>query len=106
MQAPTDFSAIKARQRTVWASGDFSVIGTTLQVVGETLCEAADLRAGSRVLDVACGNGNASLAAARRFCEVTGLDFVPELLERGRERARGERLEVTFREGDAEAMPF
>jgi ubiquinone/menaquinone biosynthesis C-methylase UbiE len=98
--------ALKARQQTMWASGDFAVIGTTLQLVGEALCEAADLQAGSSVLDVACGNGNASLAAARRFCAVTGIDYVPALLERASERAAAERLDATFREADAEYLPF
>src|SRR6478736_1844073 len=87
-----DFAAVKQRQQAVWASGDFAVIGTTLQIVGETLCEAAELGAGSKVLDVACGNGNAALAAARRFCKVTGLDYVPALLDRCRERALAARL--------------
>ena len=90
----------------MWSSGDFSVIGTTLQIVGESLCEAADVTAGSSVLDVACGNGNATLAAARRFANVTGVDYVPALLERAAERARAERLPVTLREGDAEQLPF
>jgi SAM-dependent methyltransferase len=97
---------MKARQQAMWASGDFAVIGTTLQIVGESLCEAVDLAAGSRVLDVACGNGNAALAAARRFCKVTGLDYVPALLERAAERARAERLELETIEGDAERLPF
>lgn len=101
-----DLAAVKARQREVWASGDFAVIGITLQLVGETLCEAADVRAGSHVLDVACGNGNASLAAAHRFCKVVGVDYVPALLQRARERAAAERLEIDFVEGDAEALPF
>jgi ubiquinone/menaquinone biosynthesis C-methylase UbiE len=101
-----DLAAVKARQQTTWASGDFAVIGTTLQLVGESLCEAADLDAGSKVLDVACGNGNATLAAARRFCRVTGLDYVPALLERARERADAEGLSIDFIEGDAEALPF
>jgi ubiquinone/menaquinone biosynthesis C-methylase UbiE len=102
-----DFAAIKIRQKATWASGDYAVIGTTLQIVGETLCEAADLRAGQRVLDVAAGNGNATLAAARRWCEVTSTDYVPALLERGRERAAAERLHaIDFREADAEALPF
>lgn len=101
-----DLSAVKARQQQMWASGDFSVIGNTLQIVGETLCEAADLDAGSSVLDVACGNGNATLAAAHRFCKVVGVDYVPELLARGRERAAAERLPIDFVEGDAEALPF
>ncbi|MES2973669.1 MAG: methyltransferase domain-containing protein [Pseudomonadota bacterium] len=102
-----DFAAIKLRQKASWASGDYAVVGTTLQIVGETLCEAADLRAGQRVLDVAAGNGNATLAAARRWCEVTSTDYVPALLERGRERAAAERLHgIEFCEADAEALPF
>ena len=101
-----DLNALKARQQAMWASGDFAVIGTTLQIVGESLCEAVDLYAGRRVLDVACGNGNAALAAARRFAHVTGLDYVPALLELARARARAEGVEIDFREGDAEALPF
>jgi ubiquinone/menaquinone biosynthesis C-methylase UbiE len=103
---PDELEAIKARQRAIWASGDFGIIGTTLQIVGESLCEAVDLRAGSKVLDVAAGNGNCSLAAARRWCDVTSTDYVPALLENGRQRAHGERLPITFREADAEALPF
>jgi len=101
-----DLAAVKTRQRGAWGSGDYAIVGTTLQIVGEDLCEAIDLRAGSKVLDVAAGNGNASLAAARRWCEVTSTDYVPALLERGRERATAERLTVEFREADAEALPF
>jgi len=101
-----DFAAVKARQQATWATGDYGVVGTTLQIVGETLCEALDLRAGARVLDVAAGNGNATLAAARRWCEVTSTDYVPALLERGRERAAAERLVIDFRQADAEALPF
>ena len=101
-----DFSAIKQRQRSAWSSGEYAVIGVTLQIVGERLCEAIDLRAGSEVLDVAAGNGNATLAAARRFAHVTSSDYLGALLERGRERAAAERLAVTFREADAEALPF
>lgn len=101
-----DLAALKARQQAMWASGDFAVIGTTLQIVGETLCEAADLDAGCKVLDVACGNGNATLAAAHRFCKAVGLDYVPALLARGRERAAAEGLSIDFVEGDAEALPF
>jgi len=102
-----DFTAIKTRQKAAWASGDYAVVGTTLQIVGETVSEAADLRAGQRVLDVAAGNGNATLAAARRGCEVTSTDYVPALLERGRERAAAERLHnIDFIEADAEALPF
>jgi ubiquinone/menaquinone biosynthesis C-methylase UbiE len=104
--AVVDLAAVKARQQAMWASGDFALIGTTLQIVGESLCEAVDLEAGSRVLDVACGNGNASLAAARRWCKVSGLDYVPELLRRAAERAQGERLELELVEGDAEHLPF
>ena len=105
-QRTVDLEAVKMRQQAMWASGDFSVIGTTLQIVGETLCEAIDLEAGSRVLDVACGNGNASLAAARRFCHVTGIDYVPSLLHRAADRARQEQLDVRFMEADAEHLPF
>jgi len=102
-----DFAAIKTRQKAAWASGDYAVVGTTLQIVGETLCEAADLRAGQCVLDVAAGNGNATLAAARRWCEVTSTDYVPALLDRARERAAAERLHgIEFLEADVEALPF
>src|ERR1044071_4951853 len=87
-------ASIKVKQQAMWASGDFAVIGTTLQIVGEDLCEAIDLRAGERVLDVAAGNGNATLAAARRFARVTSTDYVPALLQRGRARAAAERLHV------------
>ncbi|HQQ71705.1 MAG TPA: methyltransferase domain-containing protein [Alicycliphilus sp.] len=107
VQTPSvDYAAIKQRQRAVWSSGDYAMIGTTLQIMGENLCEAVDLRAGSKVLDVAAGNGNATLAAARRYARVTSTDYVPALLERGRERAAAERLQVDFREADAEALPF
>jgi ubiquinone/menaquinone biosynthesis C-methylase UbiE len=101
-----DLQPIKARQQTTWSSGDYAIVGTTLQIVGETLCEALDVRSGQKVLDVAAGNGNASLAAARRWCEVVATDYVPALLDRARERAAGERLALTFREADAEALPF
>ncbi|MGZ3445705.1 MAG: class I SAM-dependent methyltransferase [Myxococcaceae bacterium] len=101
-----DLAAIKTRQQATWAAGDYAVIGTTLTIVGESLCEAVDLRAGQNVLDVACGNGAASLAAARRYCKVTGVDYVRSLLARGEERAQAERLDVVFVEGDAEALPF
>jgi ubiquinone/menaquinone biosynthesis C-methylase UbiE len=104
--AVVDLAAVKTRQQAMWASGDFSIIGTTLQIVGESLCEAVDLEAGTSVLDVACGNGNASLAAARRFCKVTGLDYVPELLRRAGERAEAERLALELVLGDAEQLPF
>ncbi len=104
--ATTDFAAIKQRQHAAWGSGDYAIIGTTLQIVGETLCEAVDLRSHERVLDVAAGNGNASLAAARRFAEVVSTDYVGMLLERGRERAKADRLKVTFQEADAEKLPF
>jgi len=104
--AVPDLDAIKARQRGTWASGNYSLIGTTLQIVGESLCEAVDLRAGSKVLDVAAGNGNCSLAAARRWCDVTSTDYVAALLEDGRRRADGERLSMRFQEADAENLPF
>lgn len=101
-----DFAAIKARQQATWSAGDYAEVGTRLQIVGESLCEAVDLRAGSRVLDVASGNGNAALAAARRWCEVVATDYVPALLERASQRARADRLPIEFREADAENLPF
>jgi len=101
-----DYAAIKQRQQATWASGDFAIIGVTLQIVGESLAEAADIRAGERVIDIAAGNGNATLAAARRFARVTSTDYVPALLEKGRARAAAEGLQVDFREADAEALPF
>jgi len=101
-----DLAAVKARQQGAWSSGDYAVVGTTLQIVGEELCEALDLRAGQKVLDVAAGNGNVSLAAARRWCDVVATDYVPALLARARERAAAEGLEIEFREADAEALPF
>jgi SAM-dependent methyltransferase len=101
-----DFGAIKQRQQATWASGNFAVIGTTLQIVGEMLAESADIRAGEQVLDVAAGNGNATLAAARRFARVTSVDFVPHLLDQGAARAHAEGLDVVFRTADAEQLPF
>ena len=101
-----DLAAVKTKQQAMWASGDFAVIGTTLQIVGETLCEAVDLRAGERVLDVAAGNGNATLAAARRFADVTSTDYVPSLLEGGRRRAEAQGLVVKFEAADAENLPY
>jgi SAM-dependent methyltransferase len=101
-----DLAAIKRRQQATWASGDFAVVGTTLQIVGEHLCEALDLRSAQAVLDVAAGNGNASLAAARRFARVTSTDYVPALLDRGAARAQAEGLPILFEEADAEALPY
>jgi len=106
MSATLDFTALKTRQQAAWASGDYAIIGTTLQIVGEQLAEACDLRWDESVLDVAAGNGNATLAAARRGCKVTSSDYVPGLLERGAERAHAERLDVRFQVADAEALPF
>jgi SAM-dependent methyltransferase len=104
--ATPDFAAIKKRQQATWASGDFAVVGTTLQIVGEMLAEAADVRAGEHVLDVAAGNGNATLAAARRFAQVTSTDYVPALLDKGAARAAAESLPVTFQVADVEELPF
>lgn len=101
-----DLGTLKARQQAAWSTGDYAVIGSTLQIVGETLCEALDLRAGSSVLDVAAGNGNASLAAARRWCDVTSTDYVPALLEAGWARARIQGYDIKFQEADAENLPF
>ena len=106
MDTPTDFTALKQRQQTAWASGDYAVIGTTLQIVGESLAEACDLRWDETVLDVAAGNGNASLAAARRGCDVTSTDDVDTLLVRGAERARAEHLTMVTQVADVEALPF
>ncbi len=103
---PLDLAAVKERQQRAWASGDYATFGSALLIMSELLCEAVDLRPGQKILDVATGSGNTALAASRRFCEVTGIDYVPALLERGRERAAAERLEVAFREGDAENIPF
>jgi len=101
-----DLAAVKLKQQAAWSAGDYAVIGTTLQIVGETLCEALDLRAGERVLDVAAGNGNATLAAARRGCDVVSTDYVGALLERGRARASADGLTVRFEEADAENLPY
>ena len=101
-----DFDALKARQHGAWSSGDYAIVGTTLQIVGEELCESLDVRAGQSVLDVAAGNGNATLAAARRWCDVMSTDYVPSLLERGKARADADGLSVRFKEADAEALPF
>jgi SAM-dependent methyltransferase len=102
----TDLVALKGRQQIAWSTGNYAVVGTTLQIVGEQLCESMDLRAGSTVLDVAAGNGNASLAAARRWCDVTSTDYVPSLLESGRARAAADGMPMTFQEADAENLPF
>lgn len=104
--ATVDLAAVKTRQQAAWASGDYAVIGTTLQIVGEQLAEACDLNWDEKVLDVAAGNGNATLAAARRGCKVTSTDYVPALLERAAERVSAERFDVSFQAADAEALPF
>jgi ubiquinone/menaquinone biosynthesis C-methylase UbiE len=104
--AQPDFKALKTRQHAAWSSGDYAIVGTTLQIVGEDLCEALDVRSGQKVLDVAAGNGNVTLAAARRWCDVVSTDYVPSLLERGRVRAAAEGLSVEFKEADAEALGF
>jgi len=101
-----DLAAVKQRQQATWAGGDYAVVGTTLQIVGETLAETADIRGGERVLDVAAGNGNASLAAARRFADVTSTDYVPALLDKAAARAQAEGLAMTFQVADVEELPF
>ena len=105
-QPAPDLAALKTRQQAAWSSGNYAIVGSTLQIVGEELCEALDLKAGSKVLDVAAGNGMATLAAARRWCDVTSTDYVPALLEHGRARATAEGMQVEFREADAENLPF
>jgi ubiquinone/menaquinone biosynthesis C-methylase UbiE len=104
--AAPDLAAVKAKQQKMWASGDYSAVAARIAVMAEDLVQAAGLRAGDKVLDVATGSGNAAIAAARNGCEVTGTDYVPELLERGRARAAAEGLEVTFAEADAEDLPY
>jgi ubiquinone/menaquinone biosynthesis C-methylase UbiE len=104
--SPSELETIKGRQQLTWSSGDFGRVGVTLQVVGESLAEATGVNAGERVLDVAAGNGNASLAAARRFARVTSTDYVPELLEQGRRRAEADGLDIEFLVADAESLPF
>lgn len=104
-QAP-DLNAIKERQQKTWAAGNFARIGNSLVLISERLCEAADLRAGQKALDVATGSGNTAISAARRFCEVSGVDYVPDLIEQARERAGAEQLQVAFEVGDAEDLPY
>lgn len=104
--APPSLAAVKSKQQAAWSTGNYAVVGTTLQIVGETLCEALDLRAGQSVLDVAAGNGNAALAAARRWAKVTASDYVPALLDQARDRAAADGLKMEFREADAESLPF
>jgi ubiquinone/menaquinone biosynthesis C-methylase UbiE len=104
--ATPDLKAVKAKQQVAWSSGDYAVVGSTIQIVGEQLAEAMDLRAGQKVLDVAAGNGNFTLAAARRWCDVTSTDYVQTLLDRGRRRAEVDGLSVTFQKADAEDLPF
>jgi ubiquinone/menaquinone biosynthesis C-methylase UbiE len=103
---PSPTAALKARQQATWASGDYALIGATINLVAENLCEAADIGAAEQVLDVATGSGNAAIAAARRFADVTGIDYVPSLIAQARDIARALRLPVTFEEGDAENLPF
>jgi len=105
-QSTPDYAAIKTRQHAAWASGNYSVIGATLQIVGETLAETMDVIPGSRVLDVAAGNGNATLAFARRWHDVTSTDYVGTLLDVGRQRATAEGYTIEFAVADAEALPF
>src|SRR5881394_2732457 len=103
--ATADLEALKTRQHAAWSSGDYAIVGTTLQIVGEELCEALDMRAGQKVLDVAAGNGNVTLAAARRWCEVVSTDYVPSLLESAKTRAAAEGHTIQFQQADAENLP-
>ena len=104
--AQPDYAAIKVKQNAAWASGDYAIVGTTLQIVGEDLAEALDLRSGQKVLDVAAGNGNFTLAAARRWADVTSTDYVQSLLHRGEDRAVADGLKVAFQYADAEDLPY
>jgi SAM-dependent methyltransferase len=106
IEPKVDLGAVKTRQHAAWSTGDYAVVGTTLQIVGEALCEALDLRSGASVLDVAAGNGNATLAAARRWCDVTSTDYVTSLLESGKKRAGAEGHVIRFQEADVEKLPF
>lgn len=106
MLTATEFAAMKARQQAAWASGEYAIVGNLLPLMAELLCEAVDVHSGWKVLDVAAGNGNASLAAARRGCRVTSTDYVPAMLEGGRKRAAAEGLKIEFQEADAEDLPF
>jgi ubiquinone/menaquinone biosynthesis C-methylase UbiE len=106
MPDEVNYEFVKKVQQQMWSTGDFAVLATGIVITGELLCESLDVSPGEKVLDVACGSGNGAISAARRAAVVTGLDYVPELLERGRERAAAERMEISFVEGDAEALPF
>jgi len=106
VQSLADYQVIRTRQQAVWSSGDYGRVGVRLQIVGESLCDAVDVRAGERVIDVAAGNGNASLAAARRLAHVTSTDYVPELLTQGLKRAQADGLSMVTRVTDAEKLPF
>jgi SAM-dependent methyltransferase len=101
-----NIDAITARQKETWATGDFHQIARQNVCMGEALCEAVDPHAGERVLDIACGSGTAALIAARRYCDVTGIDFVPELIDRARRRAAADDLDVQFELGDAQSLQF
>ena len=101
-----ELEVIKEKQQKTWASGNYAVIGNQLVIMGERLCEAVDVRSGQKVLDVATGSGNTAISAARRYCDVTAIDYVPELIVQAKERAGVERLEITFEVGDAENLPY
>ena len=94
-----DLAAVKQKQQLAWSSGDFAVVASRIVLVAEQLCDTADLHAGWRVLDVATGSGNAAIAAARHGCTAVGVDYVPSLLERGRQRAAAEGLAVELARG-------
>ena len=96
----------KQRQRAMWAAGDYATLSEYIRHVGEHLVDSAGVESGSRVLDVACGTGNAAIPAARAGAEVTGLDITAELLEGGRRKAAEAGVEVDWVEGDAEDLPF
>ena len=101
-----ELEMIKEKQQKTWASGNYAVIGNQLVIMGERLCEAVDVHSGDKVLDVATGSGNTAISAARRYCDVTGIDYVPELIVHAKERAGAERVEITFEVGDAENLPY
>ena len=105
-QEVPDANALKERQVKIWTAGEYARIGNPIAIMGELLCEAVDLRSGDTVLDVATGSGNTAISAARRFCDVTGMDLAPESIEHARRRAEAEGMEITFEVGDAEELPY
>src|SRR6185437_1995781 len=107
MATDREYDAVTASQQRTWSDGDFSMVAAPVVYHTENLVEALEILPDERVLDVACGSGNGAIAAARRaWGNTVGCDFVPALLDRARERAVAERLDIEFVEGEAQALPF